>query len=337
MPELVSAAERLYRSWGRCRSDACRERILASIRADPAAAVPLLKDLTDQGKIDARLWVPWVARQTLPPDLAVGVLVGAVRRERTHDGQDAALQELLPVAPEAAKEFLPLLRKRLRGNDWHSMTFVIWTLAHLRDKEAIPQLKRLTGRQGVPPYIVEKADVAVAIVEGRGDTVLEAIRQHNHERMSTLAIGADLIDTAASRAALETCARSAPDAECRITCRRALLQGFAADPLPDIRDRLIAEFGPEHFPEPAPVRSFIHDASFQLVRIEEGHGPDRRVVWDVGANPPTVPTYRGPFPQLHRLFSGYLSEGSLARASDSRPQKPEPLCASLEGAQGNLH
>jgi hypothetical protein len=39
------------------------------------------------------------------PDLAVGVLVGAVRRERTHDGQDAALQELLPVAPGAAKEF----------------------------------------------------------------------------------------------------------------------------------------------------------------------------------------------------------------------------------------
>jgi hypothetical protein len=163
---MVAAAEHLYRSWGRCRSDACRERILASIRADPAAAVPLLRELTDDGKIDARLWVPWVARQTLPPDLAVGVLVGAVRRERTHDGQDAALQELLPVSRDAAREFLPRLRKRLRGSDWHSMTFVIWTLAYLRDTEAIPQLKRLPGRRGVPPYIVEKADVAVAILEG---------------------------------------------------------------------------------------------------------------------------------------------------------------------------
>jgi hypothetical protein len=55
-----------------------------------------------------------------------------------------------------------------------------------------------------------------------------------------------------------------------------------------------------------------------LIRIEEGHGADRRVVWEAGVEPPTVPTYRGPFPQLHRLFSGYLSEGSLARFRDWR-------------------
>lgn len=318
MTELVSAAERLYRSWGRCRSDACRERILASIREDPAAAVPLLREITERGKIDARLWVPWVARKTLPPELATAVLLAAVRRERTHDGKDAALQELLPVAPEAAKEFLPQLRSRLRGADWHSVPFAIWTLAYLRDTDAISHLKRLTGREGVPPYVVEKADVAIAILEGRGETVLEAIRQHDHDRMSTLAVGAGIIGTATSRGVLDTCARSAPDAECRITCRRMLLEGFASDPLPDIRERLIAEFGPEHFPEPAPARTFVHDSSFRLIRIEEGLGRDRDIVWEVGGNPPTVPVYRGPFPQLHRLFRGYLNKASLARLRDWR-------------------
>jgi hypothetical protein len=134
LPTARRDPQALMRSWNRCRSDKCRDRIFSELRGDPSWAVHVFETLLKTGGADTRSWVPWTARQVLPRDDAISVIRKAIARERLHDYKDGAIGELLSVDPEAVRPLLPELRKRLAADD-HSQTFVLWTLAALDDTE----------------------------------------------------------------------------------------------------------------------------------------------------------------------------------------------------------
>lgn len=280
----------MVRKHWRCRSEKCRSQVLDDLRADVGYAEAVLGELIKNGKADHRTWAMWTAPQVLPKARSAAVLDAAVQRERRHDQVDVALGELRDLDVEFVRPYLPRLRRRLSGKDWHSMGFVFWLMADLRDADSLPLIKRAMDRavSDNMPYVAKLGSVIGSVIRGEEDAILAAIREHDHDRMQWLVEAVRRMDTSVAHAALDACAtRGGIDVECRKLCRSALIRGQTPTNEVDhdeVRRRLREEFGDEAVPDPDPVRAHLHD-SRGLLRIEEidQHGA-RRVVWE---RPPT--------------------------------------------------
>jgi hypothetical protein len=193
------------------------QTMVEDLRADRGRAVRILDELTRHRSPDVRGWVAWATPQVLGEG-GVHVLVG-LTRDRDAEVRDAAIEELVALDPGAARKLVPSLRRRLRSREPHEPVTAMWTLAELHDRESLPQVRRIAEAENLDhPWQRLTAGVVVLLLEGRGDEVIGAIRDHDHERMPWLATGARILATDEARDALEECAREAPDEDCRRAC-----------------------------------------------------------------------------------------------------------------------
>lgn len=275
----------VVRKHWRCRTDACRSRVMDDLRADAEQAEAILRALIAEGKADHRAWAMWTARQVLPKAQAASVLEAAIARERRHDQVDIAFGELRYLDLELVRPHLPRLRRRLAGTDWHTMVFVFWLMADLRDADSLPAIERTMQRAlgNNMPYIAKLGSVVTAVIQGEEAQILWAIRAHDHDRMRWLVQAARRMDTPAAQETLDACATSDFDLDCRIECRVALLQGQTPTneiDYDEIRRQLRSEFGAEAVPDPPPARMYLHDRR-GLKSIEElRHNGERTVVYE---------------------------------------------------------
>jgi HEAT repeat protein len=192
------------------------QAIVEDLRADRGRAVRILDELSRHRSPDVRGWVAWATPQALGEG-GVHVLVG-LTRDRDAEVRDAAIEELVALDPGAARKLVPSLRRRLRSPEPHEPVTAMWTLAELHDRESLPQVRRIVEGENLDPWQRAAAEIVVMLLEERGDEVVRAIRDHDHERMPWLATGARILATDEARDALEECAREAPDEGCRRAC-----------------------------------------------------------------------------------------------------------------------
>jgi HEAT repeat protein len=175
-----------------------------------------------------------VVRQlALHEDPAVRAFAGSVAKElygndavdllrqlvmdRDPDVSDTALQDLLDLSPGAAAPLLPRIRARARAGQLFERIFAIWTLAHMRDAEALPMLRAIAAGES-QRELADVATVAALVIEGRADEVLARLLQHEHHSTKALAAGAFFVNTQTSLDALHRAAAELPDEQCRAWC-----------------------------------------------------------------------------------------------------------------------
>lgn len=289
----LDEALKVVRAHWRCRTEECRSRLMDRLREDEDRTEATLRRVIADGKVDHRAWAMWAARDVLPRPRAAAVLRAAVERERRHDSVDLAIGELRKLDLELVRPLLPRLRRRLQGKDWHTMTFVLWLMADLRDGDALPAIERAIerARRDNYPYIARLGSIVAAVIRGEDSEILAAIGAHDHDRMQWLVEAARRMDTPEAHQTLEACALADFDVECRRECRAARIRG-ASDEIgyDDIRQQLRAEFGVEAVPDPPPARIYWHDPGGSL--------KTREVLSDDGTR--TV-VYRRPDGWLERL------------------------------------
>jgi HEAT repeat protein len=131
--------------------------------------------------------------------------------------RDDALAKLLDVAPEQAKDEVERIRRLLRSRDDFEVASALWTLAELRDEEALPAIDKIANAPRVP-WLRKPASVSALLVRGQTDEVLEAIARHEHDRMKELAHAAAILGTAEAIEVLRRCSTASIDRECRGWC-----------------------------------------------------------------------------------------------------------------------
>ena|SRR5438128_6882464 len=99
----------------------------------------------------------------------------------------------------------------------------MWALAVIHDGGAVDEIRASADRWDNALH-KNTAEVVSMVLEGRGNDVVQLIRNHDHRLMPWLSKAARLLGTKEAGDALEDCSRSAPDAECRNFCQEALLR-----------------------------------------------------------------------------------------------------------------
>jgi hypothetical protein len=201
--------------------------IIEDLRTDEDHAVRLLEELAGFPDVEVRAWAAYAAREVLG-ERAVPLLLH-MTKDRDADVQDVAIEELFALGPEAARKVVSDLRRKLTSKDISEPVFAMWKLYELGDRESLPLIRALAeAPEGDYPFHHKTARVICMLMEDPGE-ILERIRAHDHELMQWLTMAAQELHTDEARAALEECARSAPDRSCRRMCEGALALWHSAD------------------------------------------------------------------------------------------------------------
>jgi len=101
----------------------------------------LVAELARTAHVELRAWVAHalpdlVERGAVTVDVASSALLQIARRDSDVDIRDEAVRSLLAVDPEAARDLVPLLRRRLNSRDYFSPVTAMWTLATLGESSA---------------------------------------------------------------------------------------------------------------------------------------------------------------------------------------------------------
>jgi hypothetical protein len=261
--------EALYRSYRRCRSDPCRKRIRDQVKAEPRAAADGLLRLLDSGKEASRFFAYEMAREVLPRTEAIEVLKRGIERARTWEERDVPIDDLITLDRDEARYLIPRLRKRLREADMHRHGYAVFALARIGDPESVRYVDRHLERTDLPPYARYRAEAFRMWLAGDHDRIFDAIKGHDHDRMTWLVEAARRIDTAPAREALERAASDLPDVDCRRKARIASLQGPGDDVgWATIDPILEQEFGP-HDPDAIVFRGIVTDWRGVMTVTEE--------------------------------------------------------------------
>lgn len=136
-----------------------------------------------------------------------------------------AIDRLLNVAPDRAQRMSRSIAVRLSSEGpLLDKVFWLWSLARLRARQAVPEIKVLRAGEEDWTKLARVADVVLTYLSEGERVILEAIeshRDHAHvEELCTLAWF--VIRNEAARSALEVCAAEAPDEDCRKECQFSL-------------------------------------------------------------------------------------------------------------------
>ena len=166
----------------------------------------------------------WVADRSveLPKDADARRTLRTLARDRDSDVRDMAIGHLLRVGDEQDQRLvLRSLVANLAASDFGTNTFGLWQLARLRARAALPAIAAFRADRR-NPWKDLAGSVAVAIIEGRDEEVIEALQAHDHDRTLFLATGAAIIGSTQAVVALRECLSGAPDERCRHDCAVAL-------------------------------------------------------------------------------------------------------------------
>jgi HEAT repeat protein len=201
-------------------NDDLARHALEDLARHPESAPFLLGQLAGHPDVDVRSWVSGAARALMPAAEAVPILSRLIS-DKDKDVRDTAITDLIAVdRSAAANALIPRLRARL-GADHEFPLFAAGHLAELRDYESLPAIRAL-AETASRHYVRRGASIVALLLEGREVEVLRRLRAHEHESTWALADVALMVGTPEARAAVEQCAASAPDEECRRECRNAL-------------------------------------------------------------------------------------------------------------------
>lgn len=215
MVRKSGTVQELARSLGNAICDDEGTDIPSTLRSDPEVASQVLQQLATHQRPEVRDWVVSAAPELL--GRASIPLLLSLARDRDDGVANGAVHELLLLEPASLQPLLRRLRSRLASADMYTPIAAAWTLARIGDRESLPLIQRLAETSSMPWH--RKAGSVIAMfLAGDHHAILDAIRQHDHERMSWLARAAVLMGTEEARLCVEQCAQSAPDADCRTTC-----------------------------------------------------------------------------------------------------------------------
>jgi hypothetical protein len=151
-------------------------------------------------------------------------LLAQLVNDRSPIVREIAIGELMMLdLRRAAAVAVPSLRRQLRASDPMARAWALWRLVELGDQGIRPVITRLRD-DGVLEG--DDVDFADRVLDGRGDEILDILRQHDHLRVAPAIRAAVAMKTPAARQALEACALTAEDEGCRRACRRVLEDYF---------------------------------------------------------------------------------------------------------------
>jgi hypothetical protein len=190
------------------------------VLSHPREAGAILQRVAESRKGNVRAWAAHLAEKVLPRGERIQFL-SALVRDPSSDVREAAITGIADASPDAAREFLPQLRKWLASDQRRELA--IQLVVARPDDAAIPTLRALAVREGVLPFVQRRARLAVLVLEGHGDEVLRMIADHaDHDGRNQLGGIAIALGTAEAAEALRRAATKSPDVDCRGSFGHAL-------------------------------------------------------------------------------------------------------------------
>jgi hypothetical protein len=201
-------------------SDRRVKRAYEYVLSHPQDAPAILARVAESRRGPVRAWAAHLAQKALHRGERIQFL-GALARDSSSDVREAAITGVADASPDAAREFLPQLRKWLASD--RRREFAIQQVVGLRDDASLPRLRALAVREGVLPYVQRRARLAVLVLEGHGDEVLRMIADHaDHDGRNQLGGIAIALGTAEAAEVLGRAATKSPDEDCRRSFGHAL-------------------------------------------------------------------------------------------------------------------
>jgi len=176
----------------------------------------------DDGAV--RFWAIEAAEKLYSRGKYIRVLERAAR-DPDHAVSADAISRLLDVAPERVQRMTRSITSKLSSNiPSGEKVFVLWTLAKLQARQSIPEIEALRAHEPEWTKLARVADVVLTYLNKGERAILDAIENHtDHARMEELCTLAWFVTAGpAARSALEKCAESAPDEDCRRECAYGL-------------------------------------------------------------------------------------------------------------------
>jgi len=188
------------------------------IKANAETAGPLFEQLSRHPDPEVRDWVAFHSRRVGYSGAVE--LLARMTADRNATVQEVAIGELMELDMDAARRTVgPRIRRQLRSRDDDVRIVALWRLVRLGDRDSIPLIRRMREERSL---LADDTEFAELVLEGKGDEVLDVLRQHQHERTPSAARAAMAMRSDSALDALHTCADDAPDESCRRTCRLAL-------------------------------------------------------------------------------------------------------------------
>ena len=219
MPETLPSADELallLRANSSGRDDARLRNAGQLIATDPAGAKLWLRQLACDRRRNVRGWAIETAYQTLGR-AAVPILL-----ERFNDSslelRADVLAKVRALDPEALRSRLPALRRRLSRPLDHPLDYkvILWTVAQLRDYEAITDVQRFV-EAATWPYYISLGRLVIDYIK-RGPASVESAVRPDHDHTTTIPL-CDLVfaveATRPMRKTLERAAELDPEPTCR--------------------------------------------------------------------------------------------------------------------------
>jgi hypothetical protein len=218
-------------------SETDSEQLLTRLQIDPNAR-SIVKQLLAWPIGDVRFWALEAAMRICSREEYVDALDKAVH-DRDDDVSSEATGRLVDVAPDHVLPLARSLAARLNSKvPSLEKVFLLWTLSKIRAVDALPQIAQLRSREPDWTKLSRVCDVVSLYLQAGAKPILDSIRSHgDHVRMEELCTVAwHVLATPAAREALDVCAATAPDEECRAKCNEALRRWASEGGVPTVVD-----------------------------------------------------------------------------------------------------
>jgi hypothetical protein len=200
-------------------SDIDVARLWSDVRQSSDDVRPLLEQLARHGDPVVRGWALSAIGETIGAS-GIDIIVAAAKRDRDSDVRAIAIDQMLELDLEAARNLAPMFRRGLRSRDIYEPVRAMWALAAIGDTGSIGAIRAFADSATTIGFHKKVAAVVCMFLEGRSAEILAEIRGHNHDLMPWLTRAARLLGTTDALSALANCAGSAFDEECRSYCQR---------------------------------------------------------------------------------------------------------------------
>jgi hypothetical protein len=198
------------------------DRLVDRLR-DDANAEAILRELAGSSSVDDRMWVVWVAPRALN-HRAVPILRELVN-DRDPDVRTEAMSGLAEVEPSLGQELWPQLRRGLRSKDPFEPISAMWTIARLDLHTAAPEIRDVSQQWPERDWRRKISFIVLDHLEGRDASILQRIRDHDHEAMGWLTNAASMMHSREAAATLAWAAAAFEnDPECLAAVRKASRQ-----------------------------------------------------------------------------------------------------------------
>lgn len=206
--------------------------------AGPERLVELLESSTDSegdlealsstGASEVRAWIAFavpdlISRGAVKRAVGLRVLQAMARRDPDSDTRDTALQTLVGLDADAARDLVPELVRRLDADDYYAPITAMWALAALDATGARAAVAEYAERLGQDRWQGRQARIVVDVLTHDDEAIATQLMRHDHDMTHALCRAALLRRGQGLIPALEHCSKTF-DSECRDHCTETLCE-----------------------------------------------------------------------------------------------------------------